>query len=367
MRKFSLTSARSLLLPLLASAVLLPACSGNAPPPPEAPPAPPPPAVAAPAPAPAPPPPPPAAAPVAAEAPPEAPKPHMGHHHAMLELFSVGLDSLTLTPEQKTTIDGIKADMAAHSEAPKAGREKLEADVADGVAAGKIDHAKTDADIKAMSAAVVATQPAMQADMDRLYKALTPEQRKQLIVTMREKGKEMHEGMEHGGPGHEHEHEHEHGGPGGHEGPGHEAHGGPPGPGGPGGHEHEGPGHEHGGPGHEGFGPDGVLNKLTEDLGLTPEQKEKLRVKIVAQMDATHAAMKQKMVAVMKHMDAVGTAFEGDKFDAKKAGVGSDAPDMLKSIATAKVQFVETVLSVLTPEQRPKLVAHLKAHAGEME
>ena len=377
MRKFSLTSARSLLplLPLLASCVIVPACASNPPPPPEAPPAAPPPAVTASAPAPAPAPPPPAPVAAAPAPPPEAPKPHMGHHHAMLELFSVGLDSLTLTPEQKTTIDGIKADMAAHSEAPKAGREKLEADVADGVAAGKIDHAKTDADIKAMSAAVVATQPAMQDDMNRLYKALTPEQRKQLIVTMREKGKEMHEGMEHGGPGHEHEHGgpgghegpgHEgHGGPGHeHEGPGHEAHGGPPGPGGAG---HEGPGHEHEGPGHEGFGPDGVLNKLTEDLGLTPEQKEKLRVKIVAQMDATHAAMKQKMVAVMKHMDAVGTAFEGDKFDAKKAGVGSDAPDMLKSIATAKVQFVETVLSVLTPEQRPKLVAHLKAHAGEME
>jgi len=73
------------------------------------------------------------------------------------------------------------------------------------------------------------------------------------------------------------------------------------------------------------------------------------------------------MMTIMKHMDAIGTAFEGDKFDAKKAGVGADAPDMLKTMATAKVQFVEAVLSVLTPEQRPKLAAHLKAHAGEME
>ncbi len=355
MRPFKLTNARSVLLPWLASAVLLPACASSPPPAPEAPPPPPPPAAttAAPAPAPAPP-----SAPAAAEAPPpEASKPHPGHGHGMLELFSLGLDSLELTAEQKTAIDGIKADMATHSEAPKAPREKLEADVTDGVAAGKIDHAKTDADIKAMAAAVAGTQPAMQDDMNRLYKVLTPEQRKKLIETMREKGKEMHEGMEH--PGQHGMGEHK-GGPGS----------------GPGMHEHEGkgPGHEHEGKGpgpgmheHGEHGEDGVLRKLTEDLGLTPEQQDKLRVKIKAQMDTTHAAMKQKMVTIMKHMDAVGTAFEGDKFDAKKAGVGSDAPDMLKAIASAKVAFVETVLSVLTPEQRPKLVLHLKAHAGEME
>ena len=47
--------------------------------------------------------------------------------------------------------------------------------------------------------------------------------------------------------------------------------------------------------------------------------------------------------------------------------MGSDAPDMLKAIAGAKVAFVETVLSVLTPDQRPKLVAQFHAHAGEME
>jgi Spy/CpxP family protein refolding chaperone len=249
----------------------------------------------------------------------------------MLELFSMGLDSLELTAEQKTTVDGIKADMATHGEAPKAPREKLEADVSDGVAAGKIDHAKTDADIKAMSLAVAATQPAMQDDMNRLYKALTPEQRKKLIETMREKGKEMHPGMEHAGG-------------------------------------HGMMGKEKGGPGPgPGPGVEGVLGKLTEDLGLSPEQKDRLRTKISAQMESTHSAMKQKMTAIMTHMDAVGTAFEGDKFDAKKAGVGSDAPEMSKAIATAKVAFVESVLSVLTPAQRPKLVAHLHAHAGEME
>ncbi|MEO8904062.1 MAG: Spy/CpxP family protein refolding chaperone [Polyangiaceae bacterium] len=347
MQKYRLFTHSSPLFAVLAGALILPACASAPPAPPEAPPAPPP-ALTTAAPAPAAPTP----APVAETPAPESPKPHMGHHHGMLELFTMGLDSLALTPEQKTTVDGIKADMATHGETAKEPREKLEADVSAGVAAGKLDHAKTDADIKAMSAAVTATQPAMQDDMNRLYKALTPEQRKKLIETMREKGKEMHDhgGMDHG-PGHLGTKDK------GDTGPGaamHEKE-----------HENKGAGHmEHE---HEGPGPEGMLGKLTEDLGLTPEQKDKLRTKLSAQMESQHAAVKSKVTTIMKHMDAVGTAFEGDKFDAKKAGVGTDAPDMLKAIASARVQFVETVLSVLTPEQRPKLVAHLQAHAGEMD
>jgi len=294
---------------------------------------------------------------VAEAPPPEAPKPHHGHH-GMLELFSIGLDALDLSPEQKTAIDAVKADIAARGEGPKEQREKLETDVIAGVNAGKIDHAKTDADIKAMAAAVAATEPAMQEDMNRLYKALTPEQRKKLIEIMREKGKEMHEGMEHGAMGHgatDHDAPHVAVKDNGNTGPGAPMHE----------HEHENKGameHEH-----EGMGPEGMLGKLTDELGLTPEQKDKLRMKLSAQMESQHAAMKTKMTTIMKHMDAVGTAFEGDKFDAKKAGVGTDAPDMVKAMASAKVQFVETVLSVLKPEQRSKFAAHIQAHAAEME
>jgi Spy/CpxP family protein refolding chaperone len=112
---------------------------------------------------------------------------------------------------------------------------------------------------------------------------------------------------------------------------------------------------------------EGPLMKLGDELALTPEQKDKLKTKLEAQMKANHAAMKTKMEAAEKHMDAVGTAFEGDKFDAKKAGVGAQAPEMVKAMATEKVQFVETILAVLTPEQRTKFAAHLKEHAGDMD
>lgn len=325
-------------------------CAGSEPPPAVAP-APPPVASAAPAPAPAPTPAPAPPASAAVEAPPAPPKPKFNHRQPLLALFLSSLDSLTLSAEQKPTIDGIQGDLAKHTEVAKEPREKLQADVAAGVSAGKLDQAKIDADIRAMSAAVAATQPAIQDDLNRLHQALTPEQRKKLIETTREQGKQMHEhGMtmhahggehehEHGGKGGEHEHEHEHGGKGG---------------------EHE---HEHGGKGMW----QGPLNKLAEELSLTPEQAAKIQTKVEALVKTQQAAMKSKMTATMKHLEAVGTAFQSDKFDAKKAGVGAQAPDLVSSIATERVQFVQAVLSVLTAEQRPKFLAHLQAHQAEMD
>jgi Spy/CpxP family protein refolding chaperone len=305
---------------------ILPACGGSEPPP-----APPPPPPVATTPPPAPPPPPPADTtppPAAEAAPPPAPKHH--HGHGMEALLMTSLDSLDLKPEQKTAIDSIESDMEKTGDAAKDSRAKLETDVADGVAAGKLDKKKTDADIKAMADAVAGAEPQMQDAMNRLYKTLDADQRKKLVETMRAKGKEMKEHMA----------EHEGKGPGA-------------------GKEHE--GHEH-----EGMG-EGPMAKLGDELALTDDQKTKLHTKLEAQMKANHAAMKTKMEAAEKHMDAIGTAFEGDKFDAKKAGVGGQAPEMVKAMATARLQFVETVLPVLTPDQRAKFAQHLKDHANDME
>ena len=363
MRK-AIGSRQALLVVLALSA--LPACGGSEQPP-AAPPPPPPAAPPPPAPAPtpvaaAPAPPPPAPAP-------EPPPPPKHHGHTMVDMFLATLDSFELRPEQKAAIDGVEADLAKVHDAAKDPRQKLLSDVADGVAAGKLDKAKTDADIKAIGDAVAGMTPTVQDAMNRLYKTLDPDQRKKLVDTLREHGKEMHEhamgmmGHEHG-PGMEHgEHGPGMGGPGGEHGPG------GMGPGGD--HGMGGPGHEMGpgmGPGHEmGPGMHGPLEKLSEDLALTPEQKEKLKTKLEAHAKTEEAQMKARMAASEKHMKAIGDAFVGDKFDAKKVGVGTQAPEMAKSMATAKVSFAETVLSVLTPDQRAKFAEHIRARANDMD
>ena len=236
------------------------------------------------------------------------------------------LDSLELKPEQKTVVEGIQTDLEKLGDASKEPRAKLEGDVADGITAGKLDHKKTDADITALATAVAATAPTMQDAMNRLYKTLDAAQRKKLVETMREKGKDMHQHMA----------------------------------------EHEGMGKGPMTKDHEGMGESPLL-KLADALALTPEQKDKLKTKLEAQMKANHATVKTKHEAAQKQLDAIGTAFEGDKFEAKKAGIGTLAPDLVKTMATQKVQFVETVLAVLTPEQRTRFAAHLKEHAHDME
>jgi Spy/CpxP family protein refolding chaperone len=123
-----------------------------------------------------------------------------------------------------------------------------------------------------------------------------------------------------------------------------------------------GPGGEHGmGPGMHG----GPVEMLGQELSLSDEQKQKLRTKL-ENLHKSHAGeMKAKMEAGQKHVNAVLDAFAGDKFDAKKAGVGTQGPEMVKAMAKARVEFVQTVLGVLTPEQRPKFAEHIRAHEGD--
>jgi Spy/CpxP family protein refolding chaperone len=300
----------------------------------------------------------------------------------MAAMFFVALRDIDLKPEQKTAVDGIESDLEKLGDEHKDIAAKLSTDVADGVAAGKIDHKKTDADIKDLGKAVEGTIPAYQDAITKLYKTLDADQRKKLVDNMRAHAEEMKQhGMmgEHGGMGHggmEHGMMGEHGGP-----PGAGAAGGPPGAGpagapasgaagappagaGPGmGH---GMGHE-GHEGHEGDMHGMMLEKLSTDLGLTPEQKDKLGKKLDAYMKTQEAEMKARMAAQEKHMKAIGDAFAGDKFDAKKVGVGTQAPTMAKEMATSKVTFAETVLGVLTPEQRAKFADHIRAHANDMD
>jgi Spy/CpxP family protein refolding chaperone len=261
-----------------------------------------------------------------------------------------------LRPDQKPLVDAIEADLRKAGDPAKDAEKQLTSDVADGVAAGKIDKAKTDADVKHVSDAAASTATSVQDAINRLHKTLDPAQRKKLVDSMQAKAEEGHEhgpgehgpGGEHGGPG-----EHEHG-PGGEHG-------------GPGEHEH-GPG-EHGdhGPGEHGMGPDMGGEKLADDLGLTPEQRDKLHAKMKDMMKAHMGEMKTKMEAMHAHMKAMGTAFEGETFDAKKAGVGDHGPEMAKDMAHGRIQMAETVLAILTPEQRAKFAEHIRAHAEEGE
>ncbi len=346
------------------AALALSACGGSQPPAPAAPPpAPTMSAAAAPAPAPVV-----SAAPVTSATTAAAPAPEhkFDHrfHHPAIGMLMVEVAQVGLRPEQQTAVDAIKADLDKQADASKAQRTQLTSDIADGVAAGKLDKAKIDADVKKLQQAADSTTKSVQDSVNKLHQTLDATQRKKLVDSMQAKAEEMREH----GAGEMHE-------------PGHGEHGmGPKGPGGEPGKGAQGepgkaPHGEHGmgpkGPGEHGMphgmGPHGEMEKLGQALGLTPDQQEKLKTKLDALMKSHMATMQEHQGAMQKRMKAVGEAFASDKFDAKKVGVGEKFGEMIKMMTKGRIEFVEAVLSVLTPEQRSKFAEHIRQHSDTGE
>jgi Spy/CpxP family protein refolding chaperone len=386
-------------------ALSMSACGGSTQPPPAPPPTPM--ASAAPSaapiastPAPAPTPAPTAAAP--------AEPPHRGpHHHPMMGMIVAELDQLSLKPEQKVVVDGIKADFDKMPEATKEAHAQLVKDLADGAAAGKLDKTKIAADQKKLTQTIESTAAKAQEDANKLHKTLDTEQRKKLVELVRAKGKEMDEHMKAEWA------EHEKGGHGPMGKPGDKPPAGPAGkpgdkppagpagkpgdkpPAGPAGKpgdkpepspagkpgepaksepgkgEHAHGDHEKGEHGHMGphpmMGDHGRLDKLAEEIGLTAEQKEKLQGKLEAGMKGEMGKMKDHHAGMQKHMKSIADAFESEKFDAKKAGIGEHADDMVKMMTDMQIRFIEAVLSVITPEQRAKFAEHVRQQADAHE
>lgn len=234
----------------------------------------------------------------------------------MIAVLVADLAQVGIKPEQKPAIDAIEADLEKLGDATKEGRTQLANDIAEGAAAGKLDKAKIDADVKKLVQAADSTVASMQDAANKLHKTLDAAQRKKLVELIRSKGKEREEHMK-GQMG-----EHEKG--------------------------------EH-----------GRMDKMGEQLGLTPEQREKLKTKLEAGMKPEMAKMKEHHEGMQKRIKAMGDAFETEKFDAKKAGVGEHAGDMAKMMVNGRIHFVEAMLSVLTPEQRSKFAEHVRSHADE--
>jgi Spy/CpxP family protein refolding chaperone len=278
----------------------------------------------------------------------------------MVAMLVGDLAQVGIKPEQKAAVDAILADLEKLGDAGKEARTQLSNDLAEGAAAGKLDKAKIDADTKKLTQAADASTATMQDDLNKLHKTLDAAQRKKLVELMRAKGKEHEEHMkaEMG--------EHDKGPHGDHDKGPHGDH-----DKGPHGDHDKGPHGDHDKGPHGDHGPmvpmdnHGPMDKMGEQLGLTPDQKEKLKGKMEAGMKAEMAKMKEQHAGMEKRMKAVGDAFETDKFDAKKAGVGEKGGEMVKMMVGGKIRMVEAVLSVLTPEQRAKFAEHLRAHGDD--
>lgn len=254
-----------------------------------------------------------------------------GHHErdqaapgSMLHwLFRFSLAEVNLRPDQRTALEAVHKDNKGKSEPMREARRQLSAMLADGVAAGSIDRAKVDPQTEKLVQSVQAMVPVWQDSMNKLHATLDPAQRKQLIETMRTKGErwkdhaQMH-AAQHGGPGAMMKQRFQH---------------------------------------------------FAKELQLTQDQMHAIRDKMQAKMGSSEQkeAHRKRAEEMREHMKAVGDAFMTDKFDAKALDVGKNAADMTRLGTKGIIDFIDTVQTVLTPEQRARFaqIIRERGHAPE--
>ena len=101
------------------------------------------------------------------------------------------------------------------------------------------------------------------------------------------------------------------------------------------------------------------LAKLTELLGLAPDQVETISKSLSAEVPATPQTDPK---AVDAHIQAFATAFVADKFDPKSLATTATAAagHVARHGGARMARFYEAVTPVLTPDQRTKLAADLR-------
>jgi Spy/CpxP family protein refolding chaperone len=241
-----------------------------------------------------------------------------GHGGPSLMLFQAAR-ALDLKDDQKAKVDA--AEKTAHAgmdeaarDAMKAASKDLHAELVLGIKAGKIDNAKLEPKYAALEKLTAASHAKEAEALTALHDALDATQRKAVTASVRAKQAAREAKMAHRG-------------------------------------------------GHDGGAPDGgaahfqtkrTLGGLTRGLELDAEQEKKVDA-LVAKDDGKGHPDPAEM---KKHVEALLTAFEADKLDAKKL----DAFDAKKARGPmeAETKLLTQLLPILKPEQREKLAARME-------
>ncbi|MGO9835031.1 MAG: Spy/CpxP family protein refolding chaperone [Polyangiaceae bacterium] len=244
---------------------------------------------------------------------------HRHHHHGGVTMFiAMSLDTLGVDPAQRAAVEKIQAELRAKMEPARVAEQNVLTILADGIAAGTIDTAKVDAAIAQVTSATGGLHDATADALNQLHAVLTPEQRAALVDKVQAHWAIWRHanGEEQATPG---------GSPGG----------------------------EH-------------LGMLAKELGLSPDQIEKVRANMSAAVAGSR--VRPDPQAVEAHMQAFAAAFKSDAFDAKSLTTASAASSHLASWgATRMAHFFESVNPVLTPDQRAKLSQELREHLNHEE
>jgi len=231
---------------------------------------------------------------------------HRHHHHGGVTLLiAMSLDTLGVSPEQKAAVEKIRRDLHARMEPARAAEQSLLVTLADGLAGGAIDSAKVDAAVGQLSSAAAGVNDASTDALNQLHAVLTPPQRVALVDKL-----EAHWSVWQKANTEESDH----------------------------------------------------LAQLTVELGLAPDQVDRIRVSLPEGMKVVPRFDAQEVSA---HIQAFCDAFKAPTFDAKTLTTGGAATAHMVGWAGAHMaRFIESVGPALTPDQRAKFAQLLRQHAS---
>ena len=239
---------------------------------------------------------------------------HRYHHHGGVTLFiAMSLDTLGVSPEQRDDVAKIRDRLYDAMEPARAADRNLLNILADGLDAASFDATKVDAAVAQVAEVSGASHDSAAAALNDLHAALTPPQRAALVdkvashwaIWQQENDAEADSTNAVAERGH--------------------------------------------------------LATLTTELGLTPEQVEKIRGPLADRMRGVPRIDPQQIAA---HVRAFGDAFRSDTFDARTLATGNAVNVRLVSWgAVHLVHVVETMSPVLDPGQRATLAQKLREHA----
>lgn len=237
-----------------------------------------------------------------------------GAHAGMAGMLAEAAGKLDLTPQQKQTVDAIKADLQAKSAPIKEARAAYVAALADGVSKGAIDPQALATPKQNLTRAAEAFKPQLQDAMNRLHAALNADQRQKLVDVLGEERKEW---------------------------------------------KHEAMGGMH-----------GHMKKMAAELDLSADQIQTIKSNLRAahkEHEGDKAAMQAKHEEMKAHMQKLRDAFKGDAFDARALDIGKELPVMAGQHAEKAERFLSIVTPTLTAPQRAKLAAMIQKRGATME
>jgi Spy/CpxP family protein refolding chaperone len=216
--------------------------------------------------------------------------------------FLNAIDTASLRPDQKVTIDNLRASLTTQFAPVRAARAKLGAELAQQVRSGTLDHARTDALLAQVQAAAAATKPAVQLAVQQVHDTLDATQRQALVDSLPARG------------------------------------------------DHA--GHRAAMKAH--------MDKVAAELSLTDDQRTAIHAAMKAAFVARGETMKADHTQMKARMQAITTAFASDTFDAVALGVGEHGGAMANHFGGMHGAFLDAAVPLLTSAQRAILATKIQ-------